>query len=74
MAFASLRKCSNYSGCKTRNYSTISNSDQVVEQQVDPAIFDKFCNETLESLCEYFEELVEEAPNFKKADVTYGVS
>jgi hypothetical protein len=32
------------------------------------------CNETLESLSEYFEEIVEEAAHLKAADVSYSVS
>ncbi|XP_052756058.1 frataxin homolog, mitochondrial [Galleria mellonella] len=38
---------------------------------VNPADFEEICNETLESLCEYFEELVEQSSNLKGADVTY---
>ncbi|KAJ3621314.1 hypothetical protein MTP99_003465 [Tenebrio molitor] len=38
---------------------------------VDIATFEKVCEETLESLTEYFEEIVEEAYNLKSGDVSY---
>ncbi|XP_035438984.2 frataxin homolog, mitochondrial [Spodoptera frugiperda] len=38
---------------------------------VDQAVFEEICNETLESLCEYFEEIVDSSPNLKGADVTF---
>ncbi|KAJ0178664.1 hypothetical protein K1T71_005439 [Dendrolimus kikuchii] len=51
-----------------RKFSATSQpTDQIIEQ----AVFEEICNETLESLCECFEELVEQAPNLKGADVTY---
>lgn len=40
---------------------------------VDSVTFEKVCDETLESLCEYFEELVESASHLQSADVQYGV-
>lgn len=41
---------------------------------LDIATFEKVCDETLDSLTEYFEELVEAATHLKAADVYYGVS
>lgn len=41
---------------------------------LDNNTFDKVCEETLDSLSEYFEELIEVAPHLKSADVSYGVS
>lgn len=41
---------------------------------VDQAVFEEICNETLESLCDYFEEIVDSSPNLKGADVTFSVS
>lgn len=35
--------------------------------------YEKICNETLDSLTEYFEELVEAAAHLSDADVSYGV-
>ncbi|XP_013184661.2 frataxin homolog, mitochondrial [Amyelois transitella] len=53
-----------------RNFS--SSSDKVERSEVlDQAVFEEICNETLESLCDYFEELIEQAPNLKGADVTF---
>ncbi|RZC38736.1 frataxin -like, mitochondrial, partial [Asbolus verrucosus] len=40
-------------------------------QLVDHATFEKVCEETLESLTEYFEQIVEEADNLKSGDVSY---
>jgi len=36
-------------------------------------LYEKICNETLESLTEYFEELIEAAAHLPDADVSYGV-
>lgn len=51
-----------------------SSASKNLDVQVDPALFEDICNETLESLTDYFEQLVEEAPNLKGADITYSVS
>lgn len=40
-------------------------------ESVDSITFETFCNETLDSLCEYFDDLVEKYPIFKSADVTF---
>ncbi|KPJ03396.1 Frataxin-like, mitochondrial [Papilio xuthus] len=50
-----------------RNTSNISQTSGLV----DPIVYEEICNETLESLCDYFEEIVERSPNLKGADVTY---
>lgn len=52
-----------------RNFST--NLDE--GNLLDHVVFEKVCDETLDSLCEYFEELVENATHLKAADVSYGV-
>jgi hypothetical protein len=39
-----------------------------------PLTYEQVCNETLDSLAEYFETLVEEAVHLKAADVSYSVS
>lgn len=41
--------------------------------QTDSFKFEEVCEETLESLCDYFEELVESSTHLKGADVLYGV-
>lgn len=55
-----------------RRFASSSSSTQVCE--IDPAVFEEICSETLESLCDYFEEIVESDPNLKGADITYSVS
>ncbi|XP_071439937.1 frataxin, mitochondrial [Hetaerina americana] len=40
--------------------------------RADSLTYDKACDETLDSLAEYFEELVDRSPHLKDADVTYG--
>lgn len=71
-----------YSSAKTIKYSYISplirrlsaSSDNPQAEYVDPVVFEEVCNETLESLCDYFEELLDQNPTIKGADVTYSVS
>ncbi|XP_044261796.1 frataxin homolog, mitochondrial [Tribolium madens] len=41
------------------------------EDLIDVSTFEKACDETLESLTEYFEQIVEEVDNLKSADVAY---
>lgn len=35
--------------------------------------FEHACNETLESLCEYFEEIIENSPQLDNPDITFSV-
>ncbi|XP_049870257.1 frataxin homolog, mitochondrial isoform X2 [Pectinophora gossypiella] len=53
-----------------RRFATPSDNPQSSEH-IEPAVFEEICNETLESLCDYFEQLVDETPDLKGADVTY---
>lgn len=39
--------------------------------ELSPAVYHKICKETLESLTEYFEDLIEEAAHLPDADVQY---
>lgn len=58
-----------------REYSSNPTSDhQPQATEVDPLVYDQICSETLESLSDYFEELVESSSIFKGADITYSVS
>lgn len=41
---------------------------------IEQPVFEEICNETLESLCEYFEEIIDQNNNLKGADVTFSVS
>lgn len=52
-----------------RHYSSNPTNTQVSE--VEQAVFEDICNETLESLCEYFEEIIESVQSLKGADITY---
>lgn len=60
------------------NYPSIrrisASSDNLQEEHIDPVVFEEVCNETLESLCDHFEELIDQDPSLKGADVTYSVS
>jgi hypothetical protein len=38
------------------------------------AVFEEVCGETLESLTDYFEELIENADHLRGSDVSYSVS
>lgn len=44
------------------------------EELVDEITYEKVCEDTLESLCEYFEEIIEDSSHLQAADVTYGVN
>lgn len=35
--------------------------------------FEQACNETLESLCEYFEQIVEDNPHLENPDILFSV-
>lgn len=41
---------------------------------LDMVTYEAVCNDTLEGLCEYFDDLVESTPHLKSADVGYSVS
>jgi len=41
-------------------------------REVDSAAFECACSETLDSLCEFFEDIIESTPIFKTADVSFG--
>lgn len=44
------------------------------EEFMDHSVYEKVCEETLDSLAEFFEELVETEDIFQTGDVSYGVS
>lgn len=58
---------------KTRKISTKSVHLLLNEYCTSSVKFEKVCDETLDSLAEYFEELVEQAQHLNAADVSYGV-
>ncbi|XP_072939618.1 frataxin homolog, mitochondrial [Epargyreus clarus] len=51
-------------------FSTASDSTQSSEH-IELPVYEEICNETLESLCDYFEEIVDQTPHLKGADVVY---
>ncbi|XP_046963358.1 frataxin homolog, mitochondrial [Vanessa cardui] len=54
----------------SRLFSSSSQESQISDN-LSPAVYDKICTETLESLSEYFEELIDQSSNLKGADVTF---
>lgn len=57
-----------------RHLSSMNPNDFIAVSLIDSITFEAVCSDTLESLCDYFEQLVEEAAFLKSADITYGVS
>ncbi|XP_053692761.1 frataxin homolog, mitochondrial [Sabethes cyaneus] len=57
---------------QTRNASSMNPNDFIATSLIDSVTFESVCSETLESLCDYMEKLVEETSFLKSADVTYG--
>ncbi|XP_043264627.1 frataxin, mitochondrial [Colletes gigas] len=54
------------------NFSSDSDKGYSVNQELTPVQFEKVTDETLESLTEYFDELIEQSPHLTEADVSYG--
>ncbi|XP_011192128.1 frataxin homolog, mitochondrial [Zeugodacus cucurbitae] len=52
--------------------STNENKDGTNATLVDSNTYERVCSETLDALCDYFEELTENAPSLTSCDVTYG--
>ncbi|XP_041970755.1 frataxin homolog, mitochondrial [Aricia agestis] len=58
--------------CRLPHSQCYSNTtSSIPTEHIDPLVFEEICKETLESLCEYFEEIVDNAPNLKGADITF---
>ena len=51
----------------------IRNFSNDVDYEIDALKFEEVCEETLESLCEFFEDVLENNLHLKGTDVTYGV-
>lgn len=51
----------------------IRNFSDDVDYEIDALKFEEVCEETLESLCEFFEDVLENNLHLKGTDVTYGV-
>uniref|UniRef100_A0A2M4AZK4 ferroxidase n=1 Tax=Anopheles triannulatus TaxID=58253 RepID=A0A2M4AZK4_9DIPT len=54
-----------------RSMSSQDTSSATATPTIDPVTFEVVCSETLESLCDYFEELIEETNSLTQADVMY---
>lgn len=69
-----LRLLTNDRFQSNRNFSVFSKSPDYSEVPLmDLATFESLSSETLESLTDYFEELVESDPKLKNADIEYSV-
>ncbi|XP_065091265.1 frataxin homolog, mitochondrial [Ochlerotatus camptorhynchus] len=55
-----------------RHLSSMNPNDFIAASLIDSVTFETVCSDTLESLCDYFEHLVEEASFLKSADIIYG--
>ncbi|KAJ9589814.1 hypothetical protein L9F63_027926, partial [Diploptera punctata] len=49
---------------------TFCNENGLVTGPLTPITYEKVCDETLDSLADYFEELIEKATHLKLADVS----
>lgn len=58
----------------SRSFSHSSDSDFVASNLMDLMTFESVCSDTLESLCEYFEEIVENEPKLTNPDIVFSVS
>ncbi|XP_004523972.1 frataxin homolog, mitochondrial [Ceratitis capitata] len=57
----------------SRSFTSASQkSDSRNENILDTNTYERVCNETLDTLCDYFEELIEDAKVLSSSDVTYG--
>ncbi|XP_039961488.1 frataxin homolog, mitochondrial [Bactrocera neohumeralis] len=52
--------------------STTESKNDTNATLVDSNTYERVCSETLDALCDYFEELTENAQNLSSCDVTYG--
>lgn len=74
-AFQSLKKLDiNPQTLGNHNYNFSSQPpDFVGTQLLDLVTFESVCSDTLESLCDYFEDIVENDPKLQSPDITYSV-
>ncbi|XP_033326404.2 frataxin [Megalopta genalis] len=70
----------NKSGLKATNHKLIAHFSSTAhsgqgystDTELTPVLFEKVTNETLDSLTEYFDELIENSAHLTEADVSYG--
>ncbi|XP_029162704.1 frataxin homolog, mitochondrial [Nylanderia fulva] len=68
--FAKRNSLTNLLQSSLNNFS--SDTEYSTEYVLSPVEYERICDETLDSLSEYFEELVEAAAHLPDADVSYG--
>lgn len=56
-----------------KEFSTLPPIDPIGKGILDVNTFEVVCSDTIESLCDYFEELVESSTHLQNSDITYGV-
>lgn len=54
-------------------FNTLPPIDPIGKGLLDINTFEVVCSDTIESLCDYFEELVESTNHLINSDITYGV-
>lgn len=57
----------------SRQYSSMNPNDFIATSLIDSVTFVAVCSDTLESLVDYFEQIIDETSTLKNPDVTYGV-
>uniref|UniRef100_A0A182T116 ferroxidase n=1 Tax=Anopheles maculatus TaxID=74869 RepID=A0A182T116_9DIPT len=55
-----------------RPYSSMNPNDFIATSLIDSVTFVAVCSDTLESLVDYFEQIIDETSTLKNPDVTYG--
>ncbi|XP_035895387.1 frataxin homolog, mitochondrial [Anopheles stephensi] len=63
-------RCSTFN--QYRPYSSMNPNDFIATSLIDSVTFVAVCSDTLESLVDYFEQIIDETSTLKNPDVTYG--
>lgn len=63
-----------YYSSQSKQPPTLTKNGTLGSGLVDLVTYESVCNETLESLCEYFDNLIDNANHLKNTDITYSVS
>lgn len=58
---------------QSSNRRSYGNEIETESSSLDSATYERVCSETLDALCDYFEELTESAPDVPGSDVAYSV-
>lgn len=66
-----LKNIPNY--VNNKDFNTLPPIDPIGKGILDINTFEVVCSDTIESLCDYFEELVESSTHLQNSDITYGV-